>query len=58
MSVPMYGDSYGDFIIKGKPSKALKTGFCVECGVEIPSDEGPYCVACDHVYQEVQEEQR
>jgi hypothetical protein len=53
----MKGNSYEDFVLKA-PRNATKSGFCLECGVELPPNEGPYCVACEHVYQEWQESLR
>ena len=48
------GDNYDDFV----RSDALKTGFCLQCGVELSKDESVYCAKCEHVYQEWQEEVR
>ena len=45
------GDSYDDFV----RSNGVKTGFCLECGVELSVDESVYCAKCEHIYQEWQE---
>ena len=47
----MNGDNYSDFVRPDAP----KTGFCLECGLELPKDGSVYCVKCEHVYQEWQE---
>jgi hypothetical protein len=48
------GDSYEDFQ-RGNGLNRPKTGFCLDCGLELSPNEHTYCLKCEHIYQEWQE---